>query len=137
MTEGFGEEDSDVGNRVRRQLEEGRQQVLSKQVHGDAVIFNYRLTRTNTRIKNTHLNQAIHEEREAIIELRVQLRLLQTEKVKQEQQQGQENGGEELGKRTASFTSVQLQKDPMGTETKAGKDPLKPSPSKDSRETPI
>ncbi|MGH0139203.1 UNVERIFIED_CONTAM: hypothetical protein FKN15_068598 [Acipenser sinensis] len=89
------------------------------------------------KIKNTHLNQAIHEEREAIIELRVQLRLLQTEKVKQEQQQGQENGGEELGKRTASITSVQLQKDPMGTETKAGKDPLKPSPSKDSRETPI
>ncbi|RXM34700.1 RalA-binding protein 1 [Acipenser ruthenus] len=88
-------------------------------------------------IKNTHLNQAIHEEREAIIELRVQLRLLQTEKVKQEQQQGQENGGEELGKRTASITSVQLQKDPMGTETKAGKDPLKPSPSKDRRETPI
>ncbi|XP_041103709.1 ralA-binding protein 1-like [Polyodon spathula] len=88
-------------------------------------------------IKNTHLNQAIHEEREAIIELRVQLRLLQTEKVKQEQQQGQENGGEELGKRTASFTSVQLQKDPIGTETKAGKEPLKPSPSKDRRETPI
>ncbi|MGH0134074.1 UNVERIFIED_CONTAM: hypothetical protein FKN15_054471 [Acipenser sinensis] len=88
-------------------------------------------------IKNTHLNQAIHEEREAIIELRVQLRLLQTEKVKQEQQQGQENGGEELGKRTASFTSVQLQKDPVGTETKAGKEPLKISPSKDRKETPI
>ncbi|MGH0155739.1 UNVERIFIED_CONTAM: hypothetical protein FKN15_032837 [Acipenser sinensis] len=88
-------------------------------------------------IKNTHLNQAIHEEREAIIELRVQLRLLQTEKVKQEQQQGQENGGEELGKRTASITSVQLQKDPVGTETKAGKEPLKISPSKDRRETPI
>uniref|UniRef100_A0A8C5ARP7 RalA binding protein 1 n=1 Tax=Gadus morhua TaxID=8049 RepID=A0A8C5ARP7_GADMO len=35
--------------------------------------------------KNTHLNQAIHEEQEAILELRVQLRLLQSHKLQQEQ----------------------------------------------------
>ncbi|CAB1454445.1 unnamed protein product [Pleuronectes platessa] len=34
--------------------------------------------------KNTHLNQAIHEEQEAILELRVQLRLLHSQKVQQE-----------------------------------------------------
>uniref|UniRef100_A0A8C7YU17 RalA binding protein 1 n=1 Tax=Oryzias sinensis TaxID=183150 RepID=A0A8C7YU17_9TELE len=34
--------------------------------------------------KNTHLNQAIHEEQEAILELRVQLRLLQSHKQQQE-----------------------------------------------------
>ncbi|CAL9689362.1 unnamed protein product [Knipowitschia caucasica] len=34
--------------------------------------------------KNTHLNQAIHEELEAILELRVQLRLLQSHKQQQE-----------------------------------------------------
>uniref|UniRef100_A0A8C1TUQ0 RalA binding protein 1 n=1 Tax=Cyprinus carpio TaxID=7962 RepID=A0A8C1TUQ0_CYPCA len=34
--------------------------------------------------KNTHLNQAIHEEQEAILELRVQLRLLQSHKLQQE-----------------------------------------------------
>lgn len=34
--------------------------------------------------KNTHLNQAIHEEQEAILELRVQLRLLQSQKLQQE-----------------------------------------------------
>ncbi|KAK7878032.1 hypothetical protein WMY93_031313 [Mugilogobius chulae] len=37
--------------------------------------------------KNTHLNQAIHEEQEAILELRVQLRLLQNHKQQQQQQQ--------------------------------------------------
>uniref|UniRef100_A0A8D3D534 RalA binding protein 1 n=1 Tax=Scophthalmus maximus TaxID=52904 RepID=A0A8D3D534_SCOMX len=34
--------------------------------------------------KNTHLNQAIHEEQEAILELRVQLRLLHSQKLQQE-----------------------------------------------------
>lgn len=34
--------------------------------------------------KNTHLNQAIHEEQEAILELRVQLRLLQSQKLQQD-----------------------------------------------------
>ncbi|KAG2458134.1 ralA-binding protein 1 [Polypterus senegalus] len=87
-------------------------------------------------IKNTHLNQAIHEEREAIIELRVQLRLLQTQKMKQEQQ-NQENGVEELGKRTVSTASIHQLRDPGLSEAKASKEPPKPSPSKDRRETPI
>ncbi|XP_076769319.1 uncharacterized protein LOC143434479 [Arvicanthis niloticus] len=37
-------------------------------------------------IKNDHLNQAVHEEREAIIGLRVQIRLLQMQGAKSEQQ---------------------------------------------------
>lgn len=71
-------------------------------------------------IKNNHLNQAVHEEREAIIELRVQLRLLQTQRARAEQQ-------------------VQEDEEPRegAPEAKAGKEPAKPSPSRDRRETPL
>uniref|UniRef100_A0A8V0XDD4 RalA binding protein 1 n=1 Tax=Gallus gallus TaxID=9031 RepID=A0A8V0XDD4_CHICK len=87
-------------------------------------------------IKNNHLNQAIHEEREAIIELRVQLRLLQRAK---SEQQAQEE--EEAEKRVGAS---QQQRD-GALETKAAKEQpkaskeqqVKPSPSKDRKETPI
>ncbi|XP_066480137.1 ralA-binding protein 1 [Tiliqua scincoides] len=89
-------------------------------------------------IKNNHLNQAIHEEREAIIELRVQLRLLQMQRAKSEQQVQEE---EELEKRGG--TLQQSSRDTV-PETKAAKEqpkaikePVKPSPSKDRKETPI
>lgn len=71
-------------------------------------------------IKNNHLNQAVHEEREAIIELRVQLRLLQTQRARAEQQ-AQEDEEPREG----------------APEAKAGKEPAKPSPSRDRRETPL
>lgn len=71
-------------------------------------------------IKNNHLNQAVHEEREAIIELRVQLRLLQTQRARAEQQ-AQEDEEPRDG----------------APEAKAGKEPAKPSPSRDRRETPL
>ncbi|XP_032806535.2 ralA-binding protein 1 isoform X2 [Petromyzon marinus] len=45
-------------------------------------------------IKNNHLNQAIHEEREAIIELRVQIRLLKSQRNRQEQCQEEAAAGE-------------------------------------------
>ncbi|XP_069469491.1 ralA-binding protein 1 [Ambystoma mexicanum] len=87
-------------------------------------------------IKNNHLNQAVHEEREAIIELRVQLRLLQRQRAKSEQLQEEE----EPGKR--GLLSLQ-QRDPV-PETKAAKDQpkivkeqVRPSPNKDRKETPI
>ncbi|XP_048363128.1 ralA-binding protein 1 isoform X2 [Sphaerodactylus townsendi] len=91
-------------------------------------------------IKNNHLNQAIHEEREAIIELRVQLRLLQMQRAKSEQQVQEE---EELEKR-GSTSQQPLPRDSVPPETKvtkeqpkATKEPVKPSPSKDRKETPI
>uniref|UniRef100_A0A8C9Q900 RalA binding protein 1 n=1 Tax=Spermophilus dauricus TaxID=99837 RepID=A0A8C9Q900_SPEDA len=68
-------------------------------------------------IKNNHLNQAVHEEREAIIELRVQLRLLQTQRARAEQPDEEPRDG--------------------APEAKAAKEPAKPSPSRDRRETPL
>ncbi|XP_020649211.2 ralA-binding protein 1 isoform X4 [Pogona vitticeps] len=93
-------------------------------------------------VKNNHLNQAIHEEREAIIELRVQLRLLQMQRAKSEQQVQEE---EELGKRGGASQpqAPQAPRDAVpDTKTvkeqpKAVKEPVKPSPSKDRKETPI
>ncbi|XP_040835169.1 ralA-binding protein 1 isoform X2 [Ochotona curzoniae] len=87
-------------------------------------------------IKNNHLNQAIHEEREAIIELRVQLRLLQRAKA-----EPPAPDDEEPERRGAAG---QPPRDSGGPETKAakeqpqaGKEAAKPSPSKDRKETPI
>lgn len=76
-------------------------------------------------IKNNHLNQAIHEEREAIIELRVQLRLLQMQRAKGEPQAPEDEEAERRGA------------DGGPEQPKAGKEPAKPSPSKDRKETPI
>ncbi|XP_019962510.1 ralA-binding protein 1 [Paralichthys olivaceus] len=96
--------------------------------------------------KNTHLNQAIHEEQEAILELRVQLRLLQSQKLQQEltvqppaeqvppPQPSPEARSEEQAKRPVITATA-------GTDTtasangKAAKDPSKPSPGKDRRDT--
>uniref|UniRef100_A0A8C1PR23 RalA binding protein 1 n=1 Tax=Cyprinus carpio TaxID=7962 RepID=A0A8C1PR23_CYPCA len=64
--------------------------------------------------KNTHLNQAIHEEQEAILELRVQLRILQTHKLQQE-----------LTSPPTSEQAPPSQPKPTATA---------PSPSKDKRE---
>ncbi|XP_062337026.1 ralA-binding protein 1 [Osmerus eperlanus] len=96
--------------------------------------------------KNTHLNQAIHEEQEAILELRVQLRLLQSHKLQQEltvpppseqappTQPSPEARNEEQTKRSmAPVTTVTEQ--PASTNGKPCKDAAKPSPSKDRRET--
>lgn len=98
--------------------------------------------------KNTHLNQAIHEEQEAILELRVQLRLLQNQKLQQEltvqpppdpappTQPSPEAHSEEQTKRTV--TTVAANTDtaaPVASANgKAAKDPPKPSPSKDRRD---
>ncbi|CAL8346621.1 unnamed protein product [Merluccius merluccius] len=96
--------------------------------------------------KNTHLNQAIHEEQEAILELRVQLRLLQSHKLQQELSiqpaaeqapaaapPSPEAHGEEPAKRSAAAAAT----DPAAAAPangKAAKEPSKPSPSKDRRE---
>lgn len=93
------------------------------------------------QIKNTHLNQAIHEEREAIIELRVQLRLLQVQRAAPEQP-GQEE--EEEPEKWGGALQHPLPRDALPPEAKAAKEqpkvakePVKPSPSKDRKETPI
>ncbi|XP_061834889.1 ralA-binding protein 1 [Nerophis lumbriciformis] len=105
--------------------------------------------------KNTHLNQAIHEEQEAILELRVQLRLLQGHKLQQDsavqpppepqaqppaQPSPEARGGEEQqAKRpvntapTASATTDST----AAPAAKAAKDPPKPSPSKDRRDASV
>ncbi|XP_054482984.1 ralA-binding protein 1 [Anoplopoma fimbria] len=96
--------------------------------------------------KNTHLNQAIHEEQEAILELRVQLRLLQSHKLQQEltvqppaeqappTQPSPEPRTEEHTKR--SVTTVAVAADTAASSNgKAAKDPSKPSPNKDRRDT--
>lgn len=84
-------------------------------------------------VKNNHLNQAIHEEREAIIELRVQLRLLQMQRMKSEQLQEEEEPGK-------TGSRPQLQRD-TASESKPPKDKTKeqvrPSPIKDWKETLI
>ncbi|KAJ8337173.1 hypothetical protein SKAU_G00383930 [Synaphobranchus kaupii] len=102
--------------------------------------------------KNTHLNQAIHEEQEAIIELRVQLRLLQSQRLQQEQpsqptQPSPEALPEEPAKHSAAATQPALAAAPAPAPAAAapprdapanGKpaaESLKPSPSKDRRET--
>ncbi|KAG5850993.1 hypothetical protein ANANG_G00088260 [Anguilla anguilla] len=87
-------------------------------------------------VKNTHLNQAIHEEQEALIELRVQLRLLQGEKLQQEQppQTGPEVRAVEPAKHSAVWDSA-ANADPATTVVgTASKESLKPSPSKDRQE---
>ncbi|XP_073646628.1 ralA-binding protein 1 isoform X2 [Tursiops truncatus] len=69
------------------------------------------------QIKNNHLNQAIHEEREAIIELRVQLRLLQLQRTRPE---------------------PQAEPEPIAREPPpSGKEQPRPSPGRDRKETPI
>ncbi|XP_038196516.1 ralA-binding protein 1 [Arvicola amphibius] len=81
-------------------------------------------------IKNNHLNQAVHEEREAIIELRVQLRLLQMQRAKSEQQLQEDEEPERRGGiGPPPYDGV--------LEVKAAKEQVKPSPSKDRKETPI
>ncbi|GCC27527.1 hypothetical protein chiPu_0005952 [Chiloscyllium punctatum] len=89
-------------------------------------------------VKNNHLNQAIHDEREAIIELRVQLRLLQMQRLKRENQTQED--AEELGE---NATSAQQHRDVVSDsrvaqeQPKSVKETLKPSPSKDRKETSI
>lgn len=97
--------------------------------------------------KNTHLNQAIHEEQEAILELRVQLRLLQSHKLQQEltvqppaeqappTQPSPEARGEEQTKRSVAAVAPTADAAAAITNGKAAKDPSKPSPSKDKRDT--
>lgn len=96
--------------------------------------------------KNTHLNQAIHEEQEAILELRVQLRLLQSHKLQQElmvlppseqappTQPSPEARNEEQTKRSIASVTTAAEP-PASTNGKPSKDAPKPSPSKDRRET--
>lgn len=122
--------------------------------------------------KNTHLNQAIHEEQEAILELRVQLRLLQSHKLQQEltvqppaeqappPQPSPEARSDEQTKRSvvttvtstaaanavasaaaatagvgATATAATATEAAASANGKAAKDPSKPSPSKDRRDT--
>lgn len=109
--------------------------------------------------KNTHLNQAIHEEQEAILELRVQLRLLQSHKLQHElaapppppppplptpaaaeqaapTQPSPEarGGGEEQVKVADSSASTPATACVVAPTGKTVKDPPKPSPSKDRRD---
>lgn len=96
--------------------------------------------------KNTHLNQAIHEEQEAILELRVQLRLLQSQKLQQEMtvqplaeqappvQPSPEPHSEEQIKR-AVVAAASVTDAAASSNGKAAKDPSKPSPNKDRRDS--
>lgn len=96
--------------------------------------------------KNTHLNQAIHEEQEAILELRVQLRLLQSHKPIPSAEQAlptqpspDDSGtGSAVAITTAGATSgVVGETASVAVATvngKPSKESLKPSPSKDRRE---
>lgn len=100
--------------------------------------------------KNTHLNQAIHEEQEAILELRVQLRLLQSHKQQQEltvqpvaeppppaqpspEARSEEQTKRPLGGGVAAAVAAGAEP-PAPASGKVAKDPAKPSPSKDRRE---
>ncbi|XP_042568428.1 ralA-binding protein 1-like isoform X1 [Cyprinus carpio] len=99
--------------------------------------------------KNTHLNQAIHEEQEAILELRVQLRLLQSHKLQQEltapptseqappsQPSPEERSrvDEPIKRAAAVALESTAATGAAPANGKPGKDAMKPSPSKDKRE---
>ncbi|RXN06050.1 ralA-binding 1 [Labeo rohita] len=99
--------------------------------------------------KNTHLNQAIHEEQEAILELRVQLRLLQSHKLHQEltapptseqappsQPSPEERSRADEPIKRAAAVAIESSAAAAATPAngKPGKDAMKPSPSKDKRE---
>ncbi|KYO35293.1 ralA-binding protein 1 isoform A [Alligator mississippiensis] len=88
-------------------------------------------------IKNNHLNQAIHEEREAIIELRVQLRLLQMQRAKAEQQVQEDEESDKRGGGSQQQRDSVLETKAAKEQPKAVKEQVKPSPSKDRKETPI
>ncbi|XP_004714153.1 ralA-binding protein 1 [Echinops telfairi] len=88
-------------------------------------------------IKNNHLNQAIHEEREAIIELRVQLRLLQRQRAQSEQQAQEEEELERRGGGPQTPRESVLEPKAAKEQPKAVKEQAKPSPSRDRKETPI
>ncbi|XP_020042230.1 ralA-binding protein 1 isoform X1 [Castor canadensis] len=88
-------------------------------------------------IKNNHLNQAVHEEREAIIELRVQLRLLQMQRAKSEQQVQEDEEPEKRGGAGPPPRDGVLEVKAAKEQSKSGKEQVKPSPSKDRKETPI
>uniref|UniRef100_A0A2I3T4X1 RalA-binding protein 1 n=2 Tax=Pan TaxID=9596 RepID=A0A2I3T4X1_PANTR len=89
------------------------------------------------RLRNNHLNQAIHEEREAIIELRVQLRLLQMQRAKAEQQAQEDEEPEWRGGAVQPPRDGVLEPKAAKEQPKAGKEPAKPSPSRDRKETSI
>ncbi|XP_008570937.1 PREDICTED: ralA-binding protein 1 [Galeopterus variegatus] len=88
-------------------------------------------------IKNNHLNQAIHEEREAIIELRVQLRLLQMQRATSEQRVQEDGEPERRGAAGQPPRDGVLETKAAKEQPKAGKEQAKPSPSRDRKETPI
>ncbi|XP_011364462.1 ralA-binding protein 1 isoform X2 [Pteropus vampyrus] len=88
-------------------------------------------------IKNNHLNQAIHEEREAIIELRVQLRLLQLQRAKPEPQAQDDEEPEKRGGAIQPPKEGAPETKATKEQPKAGKEQAKPSPSRDRKETPI
>uniref|UniRef100_S4RFT5 Dinitrophenyl S-glutathione ATPase n=1 Tax=Petromyzon marinus TaxID=7757 RepID=S4RFT5_PETMA len=75
-------------------------------------------------IKNNHLNQAIHEEREAIIELRVQIRLLKSQRNRQEQCQEEAAAGETTKLSPEISADSKVAKSPADA-------PLDPKPVKD------
>uniref|UniRef100_A0A2K5DHQ8 RalA-binding protein 1 n=1 Tax=Aotus nancymaae TaxID=37293 RepID=A0A2K5DHQ8_AOTNA len=89
------------------------------------------------RLRNNHLNQAIHEEREAIIELRVQLRLLQMQRAKADQQAQEDEEPEWRGGAVQPPRDGVLEPKAAKEQPKAGKEPAKPSPSRDRKETSI
>ncbi|KAL2096856.1 hypothetical protein ACEWY4_006063 [Coilia grayii] len=95
--------------------------------------------------KNTHLNQAIHEEQEAILELRVQLRLLQNHKplTSTEQAPPTQPSPDDAAAAAPPVVMAAGASTAVGDSTtatvaivngKPAKDGLKPSPSKDRRE---
>ncbi|XP_015976463.1 ralA-binding protein 1 isoform X2 [Rousettus aegyptiacus] len=88
-------------------------------------------------IKNNHLNQAIHEEREAIIELRVQLRLLQLQRAKPDAQAQDEEEPEKRGGAIQPPKECAPETKATKEQPKASKEQAKPSPSRDRKETPI
>lgn len=83
------------------------------------------------------MNQAIHEEREAIIELRVQLRLLQLQRAKPDAQAQDEEEPEKRGGAIQPPKECAPETKATKEQPKASKEQAKPSPSRDRKETPI
>uniref|UniRef100_A0A2K6L4D2 Rho-GAP domain-containing protein n=1 Tax=Rhinopithecus bieti TaxID=61621 RepID=A0A2K6L4D2_RHIBE len=107
-----------------------QEELLTKDEDNELQIILEYLQRQNEELetKNNHLNQAIQEESKVIMELLVQLQLLQMQGAKAEQQVQEDQEPE--------WHSVLWPKEAKG-QPKAGKEPVKPSPSRDRRETSI
>lgn len=66
LPQGFGQQDSDVGNGIRRQLQQRREQVLRELIQSQTLLLDGQLTNTELRVRTTHTDDEEEEEEERV-----------------------------------------------------------------------